>query len=509
MDIDSNTALHLKNSNQEHLVSYWNELDHEQRAILIRDISNVDLDRITEAFQSVKDQLVEQTANMNLNGSETNKSIDDLMEPIPEHLTGSVDKTSKDQLEHYRREGLKAIAEGSVCVLLLAGGQGTRLGVDYPKGMYDVNLPSKKSLYQIQAERIRRLEQLANEEYNTKKATIPWFIMTSEHTRNSTEEYFIDHNYFGLKPQNIILFEQHTLPALDFQGKILMDEKYRLTKAADGNGGLYRALKTRGILTEMEKRQIKYVHVYCVDNILVRVADPVFIGFCLEKKADCAAKVVKKTFPDESVGVICKVQDHFQVVEYSEITQKTAARTKSDDSGDLLFNAGNICNHFFTFNLLEDVCKNHENKLDYHIAKKKIPSIGKDGKRIDKPTEINGIKLEKFVFDVFSCAKNFFVWEVRRDEEFSPLKNGSGTKDTAVTCRRDLMLQHVRWLQVAGAILPPNTTKQIILADKLHDNENNSNAVVVEISPLISYAGENLEFTKGQTLKLPLKIEMK
>jgi len=398
MTIDPDILFRLKNSNQTHLLSYWDQLDYEQRAILVRDIINTDFDHITQAFQEVKDQLIEKS---------NEQTIDQIMEPIPEYLTGSIDKTSKEQLENYRREGLKAIADGSVCVLLLAGGQGTRLGVNYPKGMYDVGLPSKKSLYQIQAERIRRLEQLANEECNTKKATIPWFIMTSEHTRILTEDYFLEHNYFGLKSQNVIVFEQHTLPALDFQGQILLDDKYKLTKAADGNGGLYRALKTRAILTEMEKHQIKYIHVYGVDNILVRVADPIFIGFCLEKKADCAAKVVKKSFPDEPVGVICKIQDHFQVVEYSEISETTAQKTKSDNSGQLLFNAGNICNHFFTFDFLQDVCQ-HENKLCYHIAKKKIPSIDKNGQRNDKPTEINGIKLEKFVFDVFSCAKKIF-----------------------------------------------------------------------------------------------------
>lgn len=223
--------------------------------------------------------------------------------------------------------------------------------------MYDVDLPSKKSLYQIQAERIRRLQHLANEQYHTENSTIPWFIMTSEHTQERTEKYFRSNNYFGLKRENLILFEQHTLPALDFQGKILLEEQYRLTKAADGNGGLYRALKTRGVLNEMAKRGIKYVHVYGVDNILVRLGDPVFVGFCLDKQADCAAKVVKKTVPTEAVGVICKVGNCFQVVEYSEISEQTARRTKENQKEELVFNAGNICNHFFTFDFLQDICQ--------------------------------------------------------------------------------------------------------------------------------------------------------
>jgi len=215
------------------------------------------------------------------------------------------------------------------------------------------------------------------------------------------------------------------------------------------------------------------------------------------KKRRLCCKSCEKTIPTEAVGVICKVGDRFQVVEYSEISEQTAHRKKSDNTDELVFNAGNICNHFFTFDFLQDVCGKHEHELRYHVAKKKIPSIDKNGNYIDKPTQINGIKLEKFVFDVFPFSKTFAVWEVRREDEFSPLKSGSGSKDTAATCRRDLMLQHVRWLQEAGAYLPSDITKYIEITGK-----------TCEISPLVSYAGENLEFVKGHTLDVPIFIEM-
>jgi len=191
------------------------------------------------------------------------------------------------------------------------------------------------------------------------------------------------------------------------------------------------------------------------------------------------------------------VGDRFQVVEYSEILEQTAHRKKADNNDELVFNAGNICNHFFTLDFLENVCQKHETDLRYHVAKKKIPAVDENGVYVSKPSQINGIKLEKFVFDVFPFSKTFAVWEVRRDDEFSPLKNGSGPKDTAVTCRRDLMLQHVRWLEEAGAYLPSDITEHIEV-----------NGKTCEISPLISYAGENLEFVQGQKLDVPIYLEI-
>lgn len=188
--------------------------------------------------------------------------------------------------------GLKAIANGEVAVVLLAGGQGTRLGVSYPKGMYSVGLPSSKTLFQLQAERLKRVQELAVEKHAAETGTVvPWYIMTSENTHQMIQNYFQENQFFNLNKENVSFFEQGTLPCLTKDGKLLLDQKNKISRAPDGNGGLYKALLKENVLADMAKRGVKYVHIYCVDNILIRIADPVFIGFCIEKQSDCAAKV--------------------------------------------------------------------------------------------------------------------------------------------------------------------------------------------------------------------------
>ena len=254
--------------------------------------------------------------------------------------------------------------------------------------------------------------------------------------------------------------------------------------APDGNGGLYAALRTPlfsdpalTVLSDLSKRNILYIHAYCVDNCLVRVADPVFLGYCIQKQSACAAKVVRKQSPTEAVGVVA-VRDHrFSVVEYSEIS-KAQAEKLDPKTGELAFRAANIANHFYTTRFLAGV-ETFEDQMAFHIARKKIPCVDMESGQPVKPTKPNGMKLELFVFDVFPFTQNFNVLEVERQEEFSPLKNAPGTgSDDPDTSRKDLLSQQKRFLARAGAVVAED--------------------VQIEVSPSVSYAGEGLETVRGR-----------
>ncbi|XP_052235171.1 UDP-N-acetylhexosamine pyrophosphorylase-like isoform X1 [Dreissena polymorpha] len=506
MDIEG-LRQRLNAAGQGHLIQFWETLSDGEKQSLYNELNHMDFMEINGFFESSMQSL-----------KHVADKLDDLLEPLPGDVFGSVTRTSSDKLDEYRTKGLTAIANNNVAVLLLAGGQGTRLGVNYPKGMYNVGLPSGKTLYQIQAERILKVQENAKVLMG-KSCEVPWYIMTSEHTKEPTRQFFANHNFFGLKKENVVLFEQNLLPCIGFDGKIFLDSPGKVALAPDGNGGLYRALRKSHILKDMEQRGIQYVHVYCVDNILVKMADPVFLGFCMDKGADCGAKVVEKALPTEAVGVVCKVEGKYQVVEYSEITLRTAEKRNQD--GRLTFNAGNICNHFFTLDFLNLVTDpQQESELKHHVAKKKIPYVDSAGKLI-KPAEPNGIKMEKFVFDVFhfTTDRSFAVWEVLREEEFSPLKNAdSAPKDTPTTCRNDLFGLHRRWVDKAGAKFThkdgsviPAITSSANCAGGTGDSKQTSeefNEVVCEVSPLVSYEGEDLEAVVcGQKFLSPVRLE--
>jgi len=463
----------LKKYGQEHLLRFWEELDDEEQSNFAAELLAIDFEKVNNLCN---------IALEDLNNPQTKK--DEFMEPLPNDIVGKISESSADQIDEWYNEGLKQIADGTVAVCLLAGGQGTRLGVSYPKGMYDVGLPSGKTLYQLQAERIKKIQELASDKFK-REAVVKWYIMTSDATLKDTKLFFTKHDYFGLKSSNVIFFEQNRLPCLTFDGKMMLNGRGSVALSPDGNGGLYNALVSHDIINMLGADGIQHVYVYCVDNILVKVADPTFIGFCVKKQLECGNKVIKKIDPHESVGVVCKCKDKYQIVEYSEISTTTAEKRHED--GSLLFNASNMCIHYFSKQFLDRVCQNHLDHLPHHISKKKIPHLSPSGDLII-PTSPNGMKLEKFVFDVFPHAARFGVLEGERSHEFSPLKNGPDAgKFCPATCRSDLLRLHRSYLAGAGAIFAG-------------EQDGESNNTICEISPLISYAGEGLGAHKDTKL---------
>ncbi|KAI9719256.1 MAG: hypothetical protein M1812_003586 [Candelaria pacifica] len=471
-----------KNAKQDHIFKFYDTLYSDEKGLLYQQAVSFDPEHINE--------LAEKALHPPPPSKEESEPK---VEPLPENTTASVLDSKQEDLDKWYHSGLGLIAENKVAVVLMAGGQGTRLGSSAPKGCFNIGLPSEKSLFQIQAERIYKLQQLAQKKHGKEKVVVPWYVMTSGPTRGPTEKYFKEHNYFGLEQENVVVFEQGVLPCISNDGKILLESKSKVAVAPDGNGGIYQALVTSSALSDMRKRGIQHIHAYCVDNCLVKVADPTFIGFAASKDVDIATKVVRKRSPKEPVGLILLKNGKPDTIEYSEIDERTT-EAKDPHNQDLLkFRAANIVNHYYSFRFLETIPQ-WAHKLPHHVAKKKIPCVDIENGETIKPEKPNGVKLEQFVFDVFPRLEldKFACMEVKREDEFSPLKNAKGTgEDDPDTSKRDIMQQGKKWVQAGGATVV---------------NEGDAD-LGVEISPLISYGGEGLDFLKGRTIKAPAVIE--
>jgi len=466
--------------NQGHVFQWADKLKNEEKLTFLEDLQQVD---IADVERTYKEAVAHEAKNAATK-----------CEVRPFASVTKFSDVSKEQRSRWEQIGLSLIAENKVAVLLLAGGQATRLGCTFPKGMYDIGLPSKKSLYQLQVERAARLQKMAARSRGKQTCTIAWYIMTSPATYEGTMNFFRGNRFFGQDPSNFFFFNQHMQPCLTPEGKVISESAGRVALAPNGNGGLYKALLTSGALADMTRRGVEYVAQYCVDNVLIKTADPVFVGFMHEMRADCAAKVVPKAYPEEPVGVMALMDGRPGVIEYSEIDP--ALRVLRDDSGDLVYNFSHICINNFTRQFLQDIAEHHVNKLRFHIARKKIPEANEAGVRTDPPKE-NGWKLEMFIFDTFSFSKKMVALEVNREEEFSPLKNKEGApKDSPETCKADICRLHTKYVVKAGGS---------VLVDPKADAKI---PPVVEISSLISYAGEDIEaFVKNVTFSAPVEIK--
>uniref|UniRef100_A0ACD5UVR5 Uncharacterized protein n=1 Tax=Avena sativa TaxID=4498 RepID=A0ACD5UVR5_AVESA len=462
----------MKDYGQEGAFALWDELSPEDRDLLVRDIESLDLSRI--------DRIIRRSL-----GSQG--FLAPAVEPVPESSVSRVEDRSPEDKERWWKKGLRAISEGKLAVVLLAGGQGTRLGSSDPKGCFNIGLPSGKSLFQLQAERILCIQKLAAQSSDTPGNILPihWYVMTSPFTHDVTRKFFESRKYFGLEADQVTFFQQGTLPCVSDDGRFIMETPYRVAKAPDGNGGLYSALKSKKLLEDMSARGVKYVDCYGVDNSLVRVADPTFLGYFIEKGVSSAAKVVRKAYPQENVGVFVQRGrgGPLSVVEYSEMD--AAMTTEINQStGRLRYCWSNVCLHMFALDFLNQVANSLEKDSVYHLAEKKIPSI--HGCTM-------GLKLEQFIFDAFSYSPSTTLFEVSREEEFAPVKNANGAAyDTPDTAKLMLLRLHSRWVVAAGGFLTHSVPLYM---------------TGVEVSPLSSYAGENLEaICRGRTFHAPSEI---
>jgi len=467
---------------QEHVFNHYSSLDDEKKVHFLHQLSSIPVDKLDYFLQAAKQEQDRIQQQEDDDGNEGTLHIGPYTGPIGSALTNDSFASTVEPL------GIQAIQKNQVAVVLLAGGQGTRLGFDGPKGIYDLGLHSGKTLFQLISERLVKLTQLVERQCGS-ATDVPFYIMTSPMNHETTRSYFESHNYFGLLPNNVIFFEQGVLPCLSIlDGRILMEEPSTIAMAPDGNGGIYPAMERCGILRDMEQRGIQYIHAFSIDNCLVKPADPLFIGYCISQGADCGNKVLWKAHAHEKVGVMAEKDGKPCVVEYSELSMKMAEMIDGS-TGKLVFGAANICNHFYTLDFLQtQVLPNMKNM--YHMALKKIPVWDDQLQRVVTPEKNNGIKLESFIFDVFSLSNRMAVMEVLREDEFSPVKNAPGSEtDSPETARRMMSDLAKKWLQLAGAKL---------IGDLQLDE--------CEISPLTSYGGEDLDMYKDREVKCPFRI---
>jgi UDP-N-acetylglucosamine/UDP-N-acetylgalactosamine diphosphorylase len=341
--------------------------------------------------------------------------------------------------EQARRRGFELLSEGAVAALVVAGGQGSRLGFAGPKGLFPLGPVSERSLFEQQAQKLRGAA-------GRHGRPVPWLVMTSPATDRACREAFEAAGRYGLPAEDVRFFTQGTLPSVDFEGRLLLEAPDRLAEAPDGHGGVIPALVASGLLDELEARGIRFLSYYQVDNPLVTVVDPLFLGLHDLRAAEMSCKVLAKRGPEERAGTVGRCGGRTRVIEYTEVDPWH--RDQRDARGQLVYWAASIGIHVLSTAFVRRVAAEAERVLPYHASAKAIPCLGPDGRRV-VPEAPNGYKLERFVFDALPEARRVALLEVRRHEEYSPIKNRSGGESPG-TARRDLVARYREWLRRAG-----------------------------------------------------------
>ena len=449
----------LTEAGQQHLLDGWDKLEIDEQQRLARQIDRLDLDLIRELSQSLDDQ------------TDWAALAERATSPRAVRLDGAGDGFTVDDA---RRRGEEMLRSGRAGALLVAGGQGTRLGFPHPKGMFPVGPVSGRTLFEMFADQLLALER----RYGVQ---IPLYLMTSPATHAETEAYFQQHANCGLAPGQVTVFCQGTMPAVDAEsGDLLRASADSLALSPDGHGGTLAALVRDGYLVDAQRRGVQQLFYFQVDNPLVKICDPVFLGCHLLSRSEMSTQAVAKQDPAERVGVVVSVDDREVILEYSDLPADAAART--DRAGGLALWAGNTAIHVFDVAFLDRV-KDQADALPFHRANKAVPYYDAHTGRVVEPDQPNAVKYERFIFDLMPHAKETIVMEVDPAESFAPVKNASGeARDTPQTARTALVARARRWLTAAGAAV--------------------ADGVDVEISPLLAVDAEELRSRIEPGLKL-------
>ena len=439
---------------QEHVFRWWNDLTINEQKTLLNQL------RLTD-FTLLQDFIEKHTkGNKLIRPEATTLELPDII-PIPQN------DSQKALSDEAGKIGENAIEAGTVAVVTVAGGLGTRLGANRPKGMLPISPIMGKSIFQLHAEKIQAMMK----KYDT---VIPWYIMTSLNNDEMTRNFFEENRYFGLSTDNVSFFTQGVLPVIDLQGKLLMDSKSSIVTSPNGHGGTLLALKERGILSNMNERGIKHIFYHQVDNILIKIADPVYLGYHISAGAKMSPKVVQKTDPEEKVGIVGIKDGHLDTIEYSELSDEERHALNPD--GTLKFGMGNPAIYLLDVDFVEKINKSLF-ALPYHKAIKKVSCVDENGCKI-KPSENNAAKFEMFIFDALKHAEKSIIMEVVREDEFSPVKNAEGNSSPD-TARHSMINMFGRWLQEAGVEIPKDEAENV--------------KGTIEISPLYALDTEELK----------------
>lgn len=404
--MDYNEALEkLKHYGQEQVLVWYDTLSEEEKAALLREIEETDFSPLL-GFRAAMEP----------------RSEGEKIEPLAAMELGEIEANR----ERFTALGLEAIRQRKLAAVLLAGGQGTRLGVDKSKGLVDIGLTRPLYIFECLFRNLMEVTKQAG-------CTLPLYVMTSAINDQAIRDFLREKDYFGYPTEEVHFFEQETCPAVDPEGKILMASRSAMFMAPNGNGGWYKSMARAGITEELHREGIQWLNAFAVDNVLQRIADPCFLGAVINRGCQCGSKVIRKAFPEEKVGVMCRRNGRASVVEYYELTPEMLQ--ERNGNGDLAYNFGVILNYLFRVDALD---KFLGDKPILHLAKKKVPCLNADGAAVQPETE-NGYKLETLILDLVEKMDSCLPFEVVREKEFAPIKNKTGV-DSIESARELLRL---------------------------------------------------------------------